>query len=118
MKEYIIGSVVTGKVSGIEDYGIFLSFDNGTTGLIHISEISDSFVRNVSDYAKIDDIISAKVLDYDAKMDKLRLSIKALDETDKKKLFGSIKETKNGFESLKESLDLWVKSKLEEIDKN
>ena len=41
MDNYKIGDIVEGTVTGIERYGIFLSFNNNKTGLIHISEISD-----------------------------------------------------------------------------
>ena len=44
---YKIGDIVKGKVTGIENYGIFLLMEDGYTGLIHISEISEKFVRNV-----------------------------------------------------------------------
>ena len=52
-KEYKKGNIVTGCVTGIEKYGIFVSLDNYYSGLVHISEISDSFVRNINDYVNI-----------------------------------------------------------------
>lgn len=117
MKNYEEGSIVNGRVSGIEDYGIFVSLDNGTTGLIHISEISDSFVKNVEDYAKINNPITAQVLDYDEKHDKLKLSLKSLRGEKKKANHEEIVETKSGFDGLKNSLDLWIAEKEEEISK-
>ena len=117
MKNYEEGSIVNGRVSGIEDYGIFVSLDNGTTGLIHISEISDSFVKNVGDYAKINNTITAQVLDYDEKHDKLKLSLKSLHEEKKKANHEEIVETKSGFDGLKKNLDLWITEKEEEIRK-
>ena len=62
MKNYSEGDIVTGIVTGIEDYGIFLSFDNNKSGLVHISEISNSFVKNVNDYANINDSLTVKIL--------------------------------------------------------
>ena len=59
------GDSVRGKVTGIENYGIFLLMDDGYTGLIHISEISEKFVRNVADYVEVDDEIYAKVIEID-----------------------------------------------------
>ena len=44
---YQIGQIVEGKVTGIQSYGAFVSLDPKTSGLIHISEISDGFVRDV-----------------------------------------------------------------------
>jgi len=112
---YEVGSIVSGKVTGIEEYGIFLSLDNGTTGLIHISEISSAFVRDVSDYAKVGDVISAKVLAYDEKMDKLKLSIKYAEDDKKKNTNREIVENGRGFDGLRESLDFWIDDKLKEI---
>ena len=45
MLKYDKGKIVTGQVTGIEKYGIFVSLDEFYSGLIHISEISDGFVR-------------------------------------------------------------------------
>ena len=117
MKNYEVGSIVSGRVSGIEEYGIFVSLDNGTTGLIHISEISDSFVKNVGDYAKINSLITAQVLDYDEIHDKLKLSLKALHEGKRKSNHEEIVETKSGFGGLENSLYLWIAEKEEEISK-
>ena len=72
---YKIGDIVSGKVTGIEDYGIFLLIDDKTVGLIHISEISDYFVKNVNDYAKIDDEIKAEVIEIDEEKNQLKLII-------------------------------------------
>ena len=83
MKKHVEGDIITGKVTGIEDYGIFLSFDNNKSGLIHISEISDSFVKNVNDYAKINDTLTVKILSIDED-GHYKLSIKELDNSDKK----------------------------------
>ena len=46
MYNYKKGDMVKGKVTGIEKYGIFVSINDGVTGLIHISEIYDAFVKN------------------------------------------------------------------------
>ena len=76
MDKIKIGDVVFGKVTGIEKYGIFLSLDDNINGLIHISEISNSFVKNVEDYASIGETIKAKVIAIDHNYEKLKLSIK------------------------------------------
>ena len=62
---YKIGDIVKGKVTGIENYGIFLLLEDGYTGLIHISEISEKFVRNVFDYVQLEEVISSRVIDVD-----------------------------------------------------
>ena len=47
MAEYKVGNIVKGTVSGIETYGAFINFDEYYSRLIHISEISDNFVKNI-----------------------------------------------------------------------
>ncbi len=117
MKKYEIGDIIKGKVTGIEDYGIFLLVDDEVTGLIHISEISDSFVRNVSDYAEIGEIIEAEVIEYDEVNKKLKLSIKNEHYKRKNKKSVPIKETPLGFSSLSKQLNLWVEDKEKEMSK-
>jgi len=108
MTKYTNGEIVSGKVTGIEDYGIFLSFDDGSSGLIHISEISDDFVKDINDYAKIGDYISVKVLSVDSNSH-YKLSIKALSSNLNKNKHCHINETPSGFETLKVKLDEWVR---------
>lgn len=115
MAKYKIGDIVSGKVTGVEDYGIFLLVDDKTTGLIHISEISDSFVRDVSYYAKLGDVIEAEVIEYDEKEDKLKLSIKKTNTVDTKQKKHII-ETSSGFSGLSKQLDNWIEIKEKEID--
>lgn len=117
MKNYKIGDVVKGKVTGIEDYGIFLLVDNDVTGLIHISEISDSFVRNVADYAGIGEIIKAEVIEYDEINNRLKLSIKNDNCGKKTKKSELIKETGSGFKTLSNQLGVWIDNKEKEMSK-
>ena len=62
---YKKGDIVKCLITGFKNYGIFVKVDNIYDGLIHISEISESFVRNVTDYGDIKDEIYAKVIDID-----------------------------------------------------
>ena len=116
MMKYKIGDIINGQVTGIEKYGIFLSIDNEYTGLIHISEISDGFVRNVSDYVNPGDKIYARIIDIDEENSKLKLSIKNIDYKHNKKISNVIDFAK-GFDPLKERLQSWIDDKLEEIRK-
>ena len=58
MAKYEKGKIVKGVVSGIEAYGAFVALDEYYTGLIHISEISHGYVRRITDYINIGDIIN------------------------------------------------------------
>lgn len=114
MNNYKKGDIVTGKVTGIKDYGVFLSLDDGTSGLIHISEISDSFVRNINDYVNINEVIKAEVCDYDSSSNRLKLSIKNIDYRLSKVNKSRIVETKSAFSTLKSKLNSWIDMKLNE----
>lgn len=70
-----VGAIVEGKVTGITKFGAFVEIEKGVNGLIHISEISDSFVTDVSDFLEKGDLIKAKVLSTDN--GKISLSLKA-----------------------------------------
>ena len=73
---YNIGDVIKCTVTGFKDYGIFVKVDHDYIGLIHISEISESFVRNVSDYSEVGETIYAKIIEIDEESKQLKLSIK------------------------------------------
>ncbi len=116
MTKYVKDEIVTGYVTGIEPYGIFVSLDDYYDGLIHISEISNDFVNNVSNYATIGETIKMKVLEVNEKSHHIKLSIKNIDYRDEKN--SKIKPTKHGFKTLEENLPIWIDNKIKEINKN
>lgn len=69
-----IGSIVEGMVSGITNFGAFIDLGSGQTGLVHISEVADAYVRDVKDYLKDKDKVMVKVIAIDK--GKIGLSIK------------------------------------------
>lgn len=70
-----VGTKLEGKVTGITHFGAFVDLSGGVTGLVHISEIADNYVKDVNDHLKIDDIVKIKVINVD-KDGKIGLSIK------------------------------------------
>ena len=70
-----VGSVLEGVVTGLTHFGAFIELPNGKTGLVHISEVADAYVRDIKDYLKENDRVKVKVLAYDEK-GKIGLSIK------------------------------------------
>lgn len=111
-----VGDTVKCIVTGFKEYGIFVRINDEYNGLIHISEISKSFVHNVLDYAEIGEEIYAKIIAYDKETKHLKLSIKNINY----KLDGkdTNESNKNGFLPLKEHLNIWINEKLKEINKN
>lgn len=73
-----VGQVVEGKVVKITNFGAFVELDDGTQGLIHISQISRNFVKNVSDYLRVGEVVRAKVREIKSN-GKVDLSIKELE---------------------------------------
>lgn len=73
------GTVVHGKVTRIEKFGVFLDFGAERPGLIHISELSNEYVKDIASVAKVGDEISAAILEVDNKKKQVHLSRKALE---------------------------------------
>ncbi len=64
-KKYELGDVLTGKVTGIQPYGAFVALDDDTQGLVHISEITYGFVKDVSEFLSVGQEVEVKVLEID-----------------------------------------------------
>ena len=108
--------VIKVKVTGVQKYGAFVnSEDNNYDGLIHISEISYGYVKNVNDYLKIGDSIYAEVVEVSDKDNQLKLSIKDIDYKKDGTKLKRMAETKNGFTPLKDNLEIWINKKIKEI---
>ena len=100
MEDFRVGSVVLGEVTGIESYGIFVKLNNGYSGLVHISEITEKFVKDVNNYAKIGEEIYVEIKNIDSENKKCILSVKGLNyRIDDNKL---VKESVRGFTPLKQ----------------
>jgi len=73
---YNPGAIITGKVTNITDFGIFVEIEEGIEGLVHISELSQKRVKAASDLFAVGDAVTAVVKSVDPKNRKIRLSIK------------------------------------------
>ena len=74
--EHKINDIVLGEVSGILPYGAFMRLENGEQGLVHISEISSYFVKNIHDHVNVGQKIKVKIIDILEDKQLYRLSIK------------------------------------------
>ena len=74
-KTFRIGDIVTAKVTGVQNYGVFLELDEDTQGLIHISECKHGYMDNVHDFVKVGQEVTAKVIDVDEFSNKISLSL-------------------------------------------
>lgn len=113
---YKVGMIVTGYVTGIKEYGIFVCLDNETSGLIHISEISKKFVKNVGDFVTMKELIRVKIIGMEDPHH-YQLSIKDVDYRITRRHDSKIIETASGFNSLALNLEKWIRLKEKEIKK-
>lgn len=73
-----VGAVLEGKVSGITKFGAFVNLPGGGSGLVHISEIANAYVSDVSQYVSVGQTVKVKVIGING--DKINLSIKRAEE--------------------------------------
>ena len=110
MAKFKEGEIVEGLVTGIEQYGLFVSLDEYYSGLVHISEISDGYVKDVNNFVHVGETIKVRVLESDDEDFHVKLSIKNLNyriNRNKTKII----ETGSGFDILKEHLPIWINEK-------
>ncbi len=77
LQDFPLGSVVTGKVSRLMDFGAFVEVSPGVEGLIHVSELSPQRVRRVADVVKVGQDVQVMVLNIDPGARRMALSLKA-----------------------------------------
>ena len=119
MTKYRKGKIVKGTVSGIELYGIFVNLDEYYSGLIHISEISHNFVKDVHDFVKVGDTIYVEVLEVDDELCHLKLSIKNINyKRQEKSRKRKIIETPLGFNTLQYKLPIWIDESINNVKKS
>ena len=110
--------IIKVQITGIQKYGAFASVNDDYDGLIHISEISYGYVKNINDFMNIGDNIYAEVVNVDDNNKKVKLSIKDIDYKKSGEKLKRMAETKNGFTPLKENLEPWINKKIKEITEN
>lgn len=80
---YKVGDILIGKVNQVRPYALFLSFEDGSNGLLHISELSDDYIRDIEKFGSVGDEMKVKVLSIDNSNGFLRVSFKAIPESEK-----------------------------------
>ena len=116
--EIKVGDLIIGKVNQVRPYALFLTFENEQRGLLHISELSDNYIRDIEKYGSIGDEIKVKVLSIDENNGFLRVSYKAVpveerynSHDDDKKLSAQFDEA--DFHDLEEKLPEWIENTLQ-----
>lgn len=117
MANFETGSVYSGKVTGLQAYGAFVALDEETQGLVHISEVTHGFVKDINEHLAIGDEVQVKVLSVDENSGKISLSIRATQEAPEKKETKPKKQNQpaqkdaassQGFNTLKDKLEEWI----------
>ncbi len=110
------GSIVRGKVTGIQSYGAFVQLSEDCNGLIHISELSDGYVKDIRDFVNIGQYIDVKVLKFNSESRQARLSLKGVTNNYRyHRMKASDFETSSGFAPLAQHLPIWIRDSLEKI---
>jgi small subunit ribosomal protein S1 len=116
-ERYHVGDVVSGYVTSITDFGVFVEIEEGIEGLIHLSEIDNGKGKHPSELFKVDDVVSAMVINVDERDKRIGLSTKALRKAEEKKEVDTFsKEETRAFSTLGDLLEPAMKKNLKEWD--
>jgi general stress protein 13 len=118
MRNFKENDIIKVKITGIQKYGAFARLENDYNGLIHISEISYGYVRNINDFVNVGDNIYAEIVNIDNDAKQIKLSIKNIDYKNDGGKLKKMAETKRGFKPLQENLELWINKRIKEITDN
>lgn len=76
------GQIVEGRITGITNFGVFVDLGEGKSGLVHISEVARTYVSDIKDFVKLNDVVKAKILSI-GEDGKISLSMKRAAEPEK-----------------------------------
>lgn len=111
---FAVGDIVEGKITGIKPFGAFVAIDDDNQGLVHISEVSHGYVKDINEYLSVGQQIKVKVLSIDEDAGKISLSIRKTEPEPKRparKASGGPKNKSKdqGFNTLEDKLKDWLK---------
>ncbi len=89
VSRYNIGDIITGEIISIADFGVFVSIEEGVEGLVHISELSMKKIDNPADIVKVNEKITAEIMNIDSKDRKIRLSRRVIEGNAEKSEYAS-----------------------------
>ena len=117
---YQVGDLVIGKVTSVKPYALFLSFGNYNKGLLHISELSDAYIRDIEKYGSVGDEMKVKILSIDETNGFLRVSFKQVPEEEQYTTHVNeariyLDEQEKNFTPLEERLPIWIEETLKKV---
>ena len=117
---YQVGDLIIGKVTSVKPYALFLAFDDGSKGLLHISELSDAYIRDIEKFGSINDEIKVKVISIDETNGFLRVSYKKVPENERFSTHVNesrihLEESEKDFSELEKRLPTWINDTLKKV---
>jgi small subunit ribosomal protein S1 len=97
--KYPVACRVTGTVTNVTDFGVFVELEEGIEGLIHVSELTKEKGGNPLSRFNVDDVIQAKVINVSRNEKKIGLSIRKLEESEEREIYRSYLESRDGVTS-------------------
>ena len=121
--KYEVGQIIIGTVTNVKPYALFMEFEDGVNGLLHISEISDSFIRDIEKYGTKGDQLKVMIVSIDENNGFLRVSLKRVPKeesfsTHNNNIRKAPEAEKEDFAPLAEKLPEWIANTLEEAKRN
>ena len=120
--KYEVGQLIIGTVTKVKPFALFMEFEGGAEGLLHISEISDSYIRDIERFGRVGDQMRVKVVSIDESNGFLRVSLKQGPHEDAFSTHdNSVKNIplagENDFKPLANRLNKWIEQTLQEAEK-
>ncbi|WP_058486117.1 S1 RNA-binding domain-containing protein [Defluviitalea phaphyphila] len=75
-EKYQVGQIVEGVVNSIKSFGAFITLDESTQGLVHISQVTHGFLKDINEALSLGDKVKVKIISIDSETGKISLSIK------------------------------------------
>ncbi|GGM36613.1 hypothetical protein GCM10011351_23410 [Paraliobacillus quinghaiensis] len=106
-----VGSKLQGKITGITNFGAFVELPEGKTGLVHISEVADNYVKDINEHLTVGDEVTVKVINV-GEDGKVGLSIKKAKDNpkqDRRKKNNNPKNNRDNTESFEAKMNRFLK---------
>ena len=118
--KYKIGMVLSGTITGLQPYGAFVSLDEETQGLIHVSEVQAGFTKNIHGLFTVGQKVTVQVIDVDEYSQKISLSLRTLEDkvhsvNHRRKKYFTDKNKKIGFATLDKELPEWIDEAMDKL---
>ncbi|GAX88456.1 CvfD/Ygs/GSP13 family RNA-binding post-transcriptional regulator [Effusibacillus lacus] len=113
------GSIIEGSVVSVKPFGVFVQVDENRQGLVHISQVSHSYVKDINEHIKVGETVKVKVVSIDPDTGKISLSIKeatpkpAAERTGRRPQKQTGKQP--GFNSFEDQMKKWLKHSEENL---